>query len=229
MRSIALTSEQDSCPSLVLTVGGVAPMPGYLLTFSGGISKDREMRSFRHRSRRFPVIPAPMTNLLTGLFPSDFRQPWQHLSGVRVTRVFWKGVCVIATPVILAGCASSSVPNAEPTISPVSGESISTEEVENYARAVLAIEPSREAAYSEILQEVNDEQKVARVACTQPETIAALPGDVQEIATNYCQRAKQIGESNGLTMTQFNTITASAQADPELQQRLQNELIRLQR
>lgn len=101
--------------------------------------------------------------------------------------------------------------------------------MENYARAVLAIEPSRQAAYSEILQEVNDEQKVSQVACAQPETIATLPGDVREIAVNYCQRAKQIGESNGLTMTQFNTITASAQADPELQQRIQNELIRLQR
>jgi hypothetical protein len=109
----------------------------------------------------------------------------------------------------------------------VSGESISAEEVENYAKTVLAIEPSRQSAYTEIQQLINDEQ-FPDVTCTQSDTIATLPSNIRDIAVNYCNQSKQISESQGLTLSQFNTITASAQADPELQKRIQNELVRLQ-
>jgi hypothetical protein len=104
---------------------------------------------------------------------------------------------------------------------------VSAEEVENYAKAVLAIEQSRQAAYNEIQQIINEEQ-VPNFNCLQADTIYALPGNVRDIAVNYCERAKDIGETQKLTMTQFNAITVTAQSDSELLKRIQNELVRLQ-
>lgn len=129
---------------------------------------------------------------------------------------------------VLVGCSSNQASDSPTPISTVSGKSITSEEVKNYARAVLAIEPSRQAAYSEI-QKLTNEEKVPDVTCTEVSSVAALPTSIQDIAVNYCNQSKKIGESNGLTMSQFNAITVSAQSDSELQKRIQNELVRLQR
>ncbi|HAO13605.1 MAG TPA: hypothetical protein DCQ51_21180, partial [Planktothrix sp. UBA8407] len=51
---------------------------------------------------------------------------------------------------------------------------------------------------------------------------------VRDIAVNYCTQAKSIIETNELTITRFNQITQSQQADPALQKRIQGELQRLQ-
>ncbi len=129
---------------------------------------------------------------------------------------------------ILAGCSSGTTSNSPTPIATVSENSVSTEEIKNYAKAIVAIEPIRQAAYSEIQKNSNDE-KIPDITCTKPDTIAALAKDIQDIAVNYCNQSKKIGESHDLTMPRFNGITASAQSNPELRRRIQNELLRLQR
>ena len=129
---------------------------------------------------------------------------------------------------VLVGCSSNQASDSPTPTSTVSAKSITSEEVENYARAVLAIEPSRQTAYSEIQKLTNDEP-IPDVTCTKADTIAPLPKKIQDIAVNYCNQSKKIGESYDLTMPQFNAITVSAQSDSELQKRIQNELVRLQR
>lgn len=126
---------------------------------------------------------------------------------------------------VLAGCSSpvSESPTPIPTVT-----SVSAEEIENYAKAVLAIEQSRQAAYNEI-QQIHNGKQIADITCTQAKTIASLPSNVQDIAVNYCTQSKKIGESQGLTMYQFNGITVTAQSNPEVLKRIQNELVRLQR
>lgn len=135
---------------------------------------------------------------------------------------------LIGATVILTGCSSSSDSEASTAISPVPGDQVTAEEVENYATAVLAIEGIRKGAYNEI-QQILGNEKVPDVICNQASTVADLRKEVQDIAVNYCNKAKQLGEEQGLTISRFNTITVSVQADPELERRIQNELIRLQR
>lgn len=131
---------------------------------------------------------------------------------------------VVGLTVLLSGCFSTSKTPPSPATTPLS---VSNEEVKNYARTVIAIEPSRIATYKEI-QSLSKSQKPIQVNCSQPDTIKALSRQAQEIAVNYCNQAKKIGESNGLTIARFNEITLTAQSDPELKRRIQNELIRLQ-
>lgn len=135
---------------------------------------------------------------------------------------------LLGATVILAGCSSPSDSEASTPISPVPGDQVTAKEVESYAKAVVAIEGIRKGAYNEI-QQIIGNQKVPDVTCNQASTVADLPKNIQDIAVNYCKKAKQLGEEQGLTISRFNTITVSAQADKELEQRIQNELIRLQR
>ncbi|NEO33619.1 MAG: DUF4168 domain-containing protein [Symploca sp. SIO3C6] len=127
---------------------------------------------------------------------------------------------------IWAGCSSEAVyepPTPIPTLS-----AVSEEEVENYSRAILAIEQSRQAAAKDIL-ETTQLQTVPDINCTQSETIEVLEGTVQEIAIKYCNDSKKVIEdTQNLTVDQFNAISSTAQLDQNLQIRIQNELIRLQ-
>lgn len=126
---------------------------------------------------------------------------------------------------LLAGCSSTPASNSPSPMSTVT--SLKGEEIESYARAVLSIETSRRVAYEEI-QKMTNNQTVPDVTCTETKSIAALSQNLQEIAVNYCERSKKFIENEGLTMDKFNAITASAQSNLELQQRIQNELVRLQ-
>jgi len=136
--------------------------------------------------------------------------------------------CITALALILSGCASNSTSEANPPISPIPAETITEEEINNYAKAIMAIETSRQTAFSEIQQQMSPDP-VPNIICTQPDSLEELPADVRGIAVNYCNTAKEIGISQEFSMAQFNAITATAISDPNLQRQIQNELIRLQR
>jgi Domain of unknown function (DUF4168) len=105
-------------------------------------------------------------------------------------------------------------------------QEISAQEITSYARSVLAIEPGRKGAYDEIKSIAGG--SVPRVVCNETKAINGLPGNVRGIAVNYCDQAKKIIESNGLTVTRFNKITLLQQANPAIKQQIQAELLRLQ-
>lgn len=125
---------------------------------------------------------------------------------------------------ILAGCASSQVSDAPTPIATVT--SLSADEIENYAKAVLAIEQSRQVASTEIQQMTNN-GTVPDVTCTKADSIAGLASNIQKIAVNYCEKSKEHIETHGLTILKFNGITVTAQSNTELQERIQSELVRL--
>jgi hypothetical protein len=106
--------------------------------------------------------------------------------------------------------------------------SITNQEVQDYARSVLAIEPIRQETYNQIKQIIGD-RDVPAIACHQPNSLNNLNRNIRAIAVDYCDRSIEIVEQNNLTIGRFNVITTSQQSDPDLQQRIQEELIRLQR
>jgi len=127
---------------------------------------------------------------------------------------------------IVSGCASAPPPATSDVPPPPPPVFLSDEEVTNYAKAVLAIEPFRRAAYNQIEQ---NSSKVPLIICNQAQTIEDLPLDVKEIAVNYCTSALEIAQRNGFTVTRFNDITANLPTDRELRQLLEDELLRQQR
>ncbi|HBE16159.1 MAG TPA: hypothetical protein DEG17_18770 [Cyanobacteria bacterium UBA11149] len=144
--------------------------------------------------------------------------PWHRIRSTIAS------LATIAT--ILSGCASKSASNLTTSISTVPPESVKPEEIANYARAIMAIESKRQGLYTQI-QQVIKKQQVPDINCTKPDTISSLSGDPQKLAVAYCNQAKEAIESNKLTITRFNEITVTARDNPNLEQRIQTELIRI--
>ncbi len=169
----------------------------------------------------FALLSQPHSSQIT----HEAKPPSGKVPSLRVlSTIAW----LVGVTAILAGCSSTQVSDDPTPIPTISGESVTPKEVENYAKAVLAIEQSRRSAFNDIQQILKNGQ-IPDINCTQSDTLADLPNDVKNIAVKYCNQSKKIGESQGLTMPQFNAITVSAQSDSELKRRIQNELIRLQR
>lgn len=106
-------------------------------------------------------------------------------------------------------------------------QAINDKEVTNYARAVLVMEPVRQTAFNEIKKMIGS-REVPSIVCHKPQSLDALPGNARKIAVNYCNRSKDIVESNGLSIARFNAITVNLQNDPNLKTRVHDELIRIQ-
>lgn len=103
-------------------------------------------------------------------------------------------------------------------------QSISNSDVQNYARSVLAIEPLRQSAYEQIK---GISGSVPPIECHRPSSLNDLPGNVRQIAANYCNQAISIVEENGLTITRFNEIRVAQDADSSLLNRIQQAIMEL--
>lgn len=107
------------------------------------------------------------------------------------------------------------------------GPNITDDEIRNYARAVLLIEPRRKQAYDEIRGIAGG--TVPEVICSDRRRINSLNRDLRAIAVNYCNLAKDFIEQHNLTINRFNEITRLQQDNPQLQRQIQAELLRQQR
>lgn len=104
---------------------------------------------------------------------------------------------------------------------------ISDADIRNYARAVLSIESRRQAAFR-AMQQVLPNRQVPNIRCDERSSLNGLPREARQIAVDYCTESQQVVEDLGLTIDQFNRITAAQQNDGSLAERIQQELIRLQ-
>jgi hypothetical protein len=105
--------------------------------------------------------------------------------------------------------------------------SLGTTAVTQYADAILAIEPVRQAAANE-MKAVMGDRPLPVVICSQADTVKSLSKEAREIAVSFCNQTKGIIEGAGLSIAQFNQITQSHAIDPALKQRIQEELAKLQ-
>ncbi|MBF2033963.1 MAG: DUF4168 domain-containing protein [Leptolyngbyaceae cyanobacterium T60_A2020_046] len=112
---------------------------------------------------------------------------------------------------------------------------ITAAEISQYARAVLQMDAYRSAAYTQIkdlLMSVNMDISEVDMSCSNTRNLSRVPRrvrrDVEAALTEYCNRARDIVEANGLTPRRFNEITIAHRDDSALADRIQQELLRLQ-
>jgi Domain of unknown function (DUF4168) len=116
---------------------------------------------------------------------------------------------------------SSSV-SAQPS------QSINSNELKSYARALLVMEPQRQEAFREIKKIIGD-REVPKIVCNDSSSFNSLPSKAKDIAVNYCKRSQEIVSQNGLTIEKFNKITLQVQSNEDLKRQVYNMLIRLQK
>ncbi len=100
--------------------------------------------------------------------------------------------------------------------------------MKSYAQAVLKAEPVRQAALDKIKKMLGTENTDS-VVCHSPESLDTLPENAQNVAVDFCNEYKDIVESHRLTITRFNEITVNLQNDPNLEKRIQSELLHIQK
>lgn len=119
---------------------------------------------------------------------------------------------------------------------PILNADVSNDEVTNYAKAVLEMEPLRQQAYNDVKQLVGAGD-VPPIVCFQEKSMQNLPTNARPVVERFCNRSKEIIEkyfgANQAGSQRYNDITTAISGDnppnPSLQQRIQNELIRLQK
>lgn len=101
-------------------------------------------------------------------------------------------------------------------------------EINNYAKAVLAMEPARQNAFEEIKKLIGNGE-IPQIVCNDSNSINGLPKKAQDIAVNYCNYAQKVVEEKGLRFEQFNKITIELQNNDILKRQVYNTLLRLQK
>lgn len=130
----------------------------------------------------------------------------------------------------------SSVPaplTAQPAIAQ---SSVSDDEIRNYAMAVLAMDEPRKQAYTAIEAMLTSDGRISvnevALTCSSARNLGDVPRsirrDVEKVLFGYCNQAREIVASNGLTPQRFNEITNTHQEDETVSELIQQELILLQ-
>ncbi|ELR98904.1 DUF4168 domain-containing protein [Gloeocapsa sp. PCC 73106] len=109
----------------------------------------------------------------------------------------------------------------------ISAQSVDEQQINMYAQAALEIETHRQRAYQEIQTILG--KTPPPIVCNQPRSYNSLPAAAEKVAISYCQTSENIVEKSGLTVTEFNQITQKISEDQELERRVQNVIIELQK
>jgi hypothetical protein len=112
---------------------------------------------------------------------------------------------------------------------------ISSDQITSYAASVLEMDPYRTEAYTKIknlLSDIEHDMSAVDLSCAGSANLSQLPrnlrSEVRTIIVDYCNRASRIVQNNGLTVTQFNAITAAYPQDPGLAEQIRTALIQIQ-
>ncbi len=106
---------------------------------------------------------------------------------------------------------------------------ISDDDIIKFAEAVLEIEPFRQQAYEQIQKIIG--APPPNIHCHNPNDLNNLNEEIRTIASDYCNSSKNIVENSGLSVSQFNEIKKTLDANPNsnLVQRIQDAMLQLQR
>ncbi|MBR8840858.1 MAG: DUF4168 domain-containing protein [Stigonema ocellatum SAG 48.90 = DSM 106950] len=105
---------------------------------------------------------------------------------------------------------------------------VNNDEVQSYARAMLAMEPARQQAFEEI-KKILGSAEPPKIVCNDSNSLSSLPSKARDIAMKYCNRYQKVVEDNGLTIERFNKLTVDIQNNETLKRQIYNTLLRLQK
>ncbi len=103
---------------------------------------------------------------------------------------------------------------------------ISDDEIQNYAKTVLEMEPYRISAYDQIKRITGAE--VPPILCHRASSLNNLDPSIRDIAISFCNQAVSIAESHNLSITRFNEITIAQQSDGSLADRIRQAIREMQ-
>ncbi len=104
-------------------------------------------------------------------------------------------------------------------------QEFSQTQINQYAKAVLAIEVERKSAYQKIQKLLG--KTPPPISCSQKDSLRKLPNDAQKIAVDFCNKSIKITKESGLKSSEFNAITDETKTNLDLRKRIQNAIIQI--
>ncbi|MEB3357661.1 MAG: DUF4168 domain-containing protein [Synechococcales bacterium] len=160
----------------------------------------------------------------------------QHLRHLTrsTAKLLWLGLFAASLSVTMGLLEPSKSAQTHPLPialgSPVEAQevpSVTSDEVQSYARSVLDVETLRLSAYDRI-KTLLGTSDVPPIACHIEDSLSGLRREVRDIVVEFCTQSIEVVRNNRLTIARFNTITSLQQSDEDLASRIQEELLRLQ-
>ncbi len=109
----------------------------------------------------------------------------------------------------------------------ITDQQITDQQINSYAKAILQIEHFRQEAYNTIKKKIGSD--IPETFCTTASlNQLTTTDDVRNTAKNFCNQSTNIIKSNGLSVEQFNQITAAMATNSDLKQKINNALLNLQ-
>ncbi len=124
---------------------------------------------------------------------------------------------------LFTGCTSTPE-EITPSPSPMAAVTLTEEEVQNYAKAILDIEPIRQASLGQV-QTLTPDGVAPILSCNQPQTLVGLSPEIRAVIVTFCTQAKEISTNYGLTPTRFNAITSNLPTDAALKTQITQALV----
>jgi hypothetical protein len=142
---------------------------------------------------------------------------------VNVRQRIWSWGAIAILALSFTGCGSSpeEIGAAPTAVEPVT---LTPEEVQNYAKVILEIEPIREVALGQV-QTLIDSGVAPIIICNDPQSLAGLSSEVTEVIVNFCTQSKEINAKYGFTPTRFNDITRNLTTDAQLKAQIDQALL----
>jgi len=141
---------------------------------------------------------------------------------MNVKQRIWHWGAIAALAISFSACGSSPDEiNASPPVDPVT---LTPEEVQNYAKVILEIEPMRQVALGRA-QTLVDSGVAPIIICNDPQSMAGLSSEVMEVVVDFCTEAKAINAQYGFTPTRFNDITRNLATDTQLKAQIDEALL----
>jgi hypothetical protein len=128
----------------------------------------------------------------------------------------------IRTLFILATAAASIIMLAQPSAAQMV---VTSQELQNYARALTQIEPLRQSAVASIQSRLR-QRSVPPLQCTDLSKLPVSDNNVRNIVWHYCRQSFQVIQRNGLNHIRFQEITEAQAENPGLRMMIWNQMRR---
>lgn len=106
-------------------------------------------------------------------------------------------------------------------------QAVPDSQIRSYAQTLLDIERLRQTANQQIQGVLGPQAQIPRDTCHEL-NIRNVQREIRQIVVDFCNQSAQVAGQNQISTSDFNAITEALSSNPDLANRIRQEMIRIQ-
>lgn len=106
-------------------------------------------------------------------------------------------------------------------------QAVPDSQVRSYAQTLLDIERLRQTATQQIQGVLGPQAQIPRDTCNEL-NIRNVQREIRQIVVDFCTQSSEVAGQNQISTSDFNAITEALPSNPDLANRIRQEMIRIQ-